>query len=185
MSFKGWILAGVAVVTLTAVSLLTPGPSSGSAVATRGALAEPTKEQVERARKTIRMLDDIYKTAVVLITEHYVHDEDDLSAASAAAALFSAIEEKGWHSARLVDATGQPYDEANVANDDFEREAIRRLKAGETYYDQVTERDGKPVLRAMTAVPVVMEKCVMCHAHYKNAEKGQAIGGIAYILPID
>ena len=30
---------------------------------------------VERTRKTVRMLDDVYKTAVVLITEHYVNDE--------------------------------------------------------------------------------------------------------------
>jgi len=185
MSFKVWTLAGVTVITLSAISIWTPGPSSGSAPAPKNASVEPSREQVERARKTIRMLDDIYKTAVVLITEHYVHDEDDLSAGSAAAALFAAIEEKGWHSARLVDATGQPYDEANVARDDFEKEAIRRLNAGEAYYDLVGERDGKPVLRAMTAIPVVMEKCTMCHAHYKNAAEGQAIGGISYILPID
>jgi len=34
---------------------------------------------VERARKQVRMLDDLYKTAVVLITEHYVHEEDDVA----------------------------------------------------------------------------------------------------------
>ena len=148
-------------------------------------VAEPSPEAIERTRKTVRMLDDIYKSAVVLITEHYVHDEDDLSAGSAAAALFGMIEEKGWHSARLIDATGQPYDEGNVAADEFERTAVTKLKEGETYFDEVTERDGKPVLRAVTAVPVVMEKCVMCHPHYAHAEKGQAIGGIAYLIPIE
>ena len=35
---------------------------------------------LERTRKTVRMLDDVYKTAVVLITEHYVNDTDDLPA---------------------------------------------------------------------------------------------------------
>ena len=35
---------------------------------------------VLRTRKTVRMLDDIYKTAVVLLTAHYVNDQDDLPA---------------------------------------------------------------------------------------------------------
>jgi len=190
MRYWGWI--GMVVIAAAATAGIwaswNPAPALAEAApeaAASTSMAEPSKAAVERTRKTVRMLDDIYKSAVVLITEHYVNDEDDLSAGSAAAALFAAVEAKGWHSARLVDATGQPYDEQNVADDDFEKEAIRRLQAGETYFDEVTERDGKPVLRAMTAVPVVLEKCVMCHAHYANAEEGQAIGGIAYIIPIE
>ena len=85
----------------------------------------------------------------------------------------------------VVDATGQPYDEANVAEGDFETMAIAKIKEGESYVDEVSERDGKPVLRAMTAIPVVMEKCVMCHPHYAHAEEGQAIGAVSYIVPID
>ena len=49
---------------------------------------------LERTRKQVRMLDDIYKTAVVLITTHYVNDEDDLPAGSAAIALFDAVKKK-------------------------------------------------------------------------------------------
>ena len=46
---------------------------------------KPKKDRaVERTRKTVRMLDDLYKTAVVAITTHYVNDTDDLSAGSAA-----------------------------------------------------------------------------------------------------
>ena len=64
---------------------------------------------LERTRKTVRMLDDIYKTTVVLITEHYVNDEDDLPAGTAAIALFDAIKKKGWHEVRLLDAKpGEP-----------------------------------------------------------------------------
>ncbi|MEZ6105886.1 MAG: DUF3365 domain-containing protein [Pirellulaceae bacterium] len=182
-----YVLAGIGLAVLGAIvaSTLT---SSNTSVATAHAASTssaPDEAAVERTRKTVRMLDDIYKTAVVLITEHYVHDEDDLSAASAAAVWFDIIEEKGWHSARLVDATGQPYDEANVAEGDFETMAIAKIKEGESYVDEVSERDGKPVLRAMTAIPVVMEKCVMCHPHYAHAEEGQAIGAVSYIVPID
>ena len=45
---------------------------------------------VERARREVRMLDDIYKTAIVLVTENYVHDDTDLAAGSAFKALFEA-----------------------------------------------------------------------------------------------
>ena len=140
---------------------------------------------VERARKQVRMLDDLYKTAVVLITEHYVHKEDDVAAGTAARLLFGAMKEKGWHEARLIDATGEPYEEKNAPADEFEKSAIAQIKAGKAFVDTVIEKDGKPYLRALTPVPVVMEKCIMCHAHYKNAAKGQAIGAIGYIVPIE
>lgn len=140
---------------------------------------------VERARKQVRMLDDLYKTAVVLITEHYVHKEDDVSAGSAARLLFKAMKEKGWHEARLIDATGQPYEEKNSPADEFEKSAIAKIKKGETFVDSVIEKDGKTYLRALTPVPVVMDKCVMCHAHYKNAAKGEAIGAVGYIVRVE
>ncbi len=185
MRFWGWIGIVTVAAAATASIWTSWGTTEVTAAPASATADKPSDEAVERTRKTVRMLDDIYKSAVVLITEHYVHDEDDLSAGSAAAALFGMVEEKGWHSARLIDATGQPYDEANAPADEFEQEAIRRLKRGEAYYDEVTERDGKPVLRAVTTVPVVMKKCVMCHPHYAHAEEGAAIGGIAYIIPIE
>lgn len=143
------------------------------------------KAAVERTRKQVRMLDDIYKTAVVLITTHYVEEETDLSAGSAAKALFGAIKEKGWHDARLIDATGNPYNDENVAKDAFEKQAIEKLKNGESYVDEVVVKEGKPYLRAATIVPVVMQKCTLCHPHYEQAKKGAAIGAIGYTLPIE
>ncbi|RMD82324.1 MAG: DUF3365 domain-containing protein [Candidatus Dadabacteria bacterium] len=141
---------------------------------------------LERTRKTVRMLDDIYKTAVVLITEHYVNDEDDLPAGSAAIALFDAIKKKGWHEVRLLDATGEPYDDDNVAKDRFEKEAVKQLKAGKSWYEQVTKTDnGQRVLRVATPIPVVLKKCTMCHPHYADAKPGEAIGLLSYKIPIE
>ena len=140
---------------------------------------------VARARKTVQMLDDIYKSAVVLITDKYVHDKDDFPAGSAAVALFEAISKKGWHQVRLIDATGQPYEEKNVARDDFEKAGIARLKAGDAVYEQVVEVDGQRQFRALTPVPVVMKKCVMCHAHYADAKENEPIGAISYSVPVE
>ncbi len=146
---------------------------------------KPESAAVDRTRDTIKMLDDVYKTAVVLITDKYVHSEDDFPAGSAAVALFAAIEQKGWHTAKLLDVTGQPYDAKNVAKDKFDKEAVEKIKAGEKFVEAVeTDKEGKFVLRAMTPVPVVLEKCVMCHAHYKDVPAGKAIGVISYSVPI-
>ena len=140
---------------------------------------------VERTRKTVRMLDDLYKTAVVLITKHYVKDEDSLAAGSAAKALFSAMKEKGWHEVRLLDATGEPYSDENVAADAFEKSAIKRLLEGEAFVDKVEMQKGKPVLRAATPIPVVLDKCILCHENYRNVKKGTPIGALLYTLPVE
>jgi len=146
--------------------------------------AKPDPEAVERARDQVKMLDDIYKTTVVLITTHYVNDEDDLAAGSAAKALFAAIEKKGWHKVRLLDVSGEPYNDENVAKDAFDKDAVGKLKSGKGFVERIEVKDGKPVFRAMTAVPVVMEKCIMCHENYRSVPKGAAVGAISYTIPI-
>jgi len=139
---------------------------------------------LERTRETVKMLDDVYKTAVVLITTHYVNDENDLPAGTAAIALFDAVGKKGWHQVRLLDASGEPLEEKNAAQDDFEKAAVKQLKAGESWHEEVIEKDGKRYLRAATPIPVVLEKCVMCHDNYKNVKKNEPIGAISYTIPI-
>ena len=139
---------------------------------------------VERARREVKMLDDIYKTSIVLITTHYVNNNDDLAAGSAFKALFAAVEKKGWHQVRLLDATGEPYEDANAPKTTFEKKAIKQLLNGKAAYDEVVEEKGKRYLRAATAIPVVMDKCIMCHENYRNLPKGKAIGAIGYRVPI-
>lgn len=145
------------------------------------AAADPA---VERARQQVKMLDDIYKTSVVAITDKYVNKETDLPAATVAMALFDAMKAKGWHNSRLIDATGQPYEDKNVAKDDFEKAAVAALKGGKDYYEQLVTVDGKPRLRAATPVPVVMKKCTMCHENYKSVKEGVAVGVITYDVPV-
>jgi hypothetical protein len=138
----------------------------------------------ERARREMRMLDDIYKTSIVLITTHYVDNKDSLPAGSAFKALFAAVKDKGWHEVRLIDGTGDPYEVSNAPKEGFEQRAIKKLLAGEASYDEVTTEGNKKYLLAATAIPVVMEKCTLCHDSYKNVPKGKAIGALGYRIPI-
>lgn len=143
------------------------------------------EKALARTRKQVKMLDDLHKTAVVLITKHYVNENSDLPAGSAAIALFAAMKDKGWYESRLLDVSGEPYNKKNVPSDDFEKKAAAEIKAGKGYYDEVVSKDGKPYLRAATAVPVVMQKCTMCHENYKKFKGNEAIGAIGYLMPIE
>jgi hypothetical protein len=141
-------------------------------------------EALERTRKQTRMLDDLYKTAIILITEHYVKG-DEPSAAVAGKLLWKEMKDKGHHEVRLIDATGTPIEASNVAVDDFEKGALKEILAGKPLVDRVVEKEGKRYLRTATAVPVVMTKCVACHSHYAKVPKTQAIGALVYTLPVE
>ena len=140
---------------------------------------------LERTRKQVRMLDDIYKGGIVLITTHYVEEDSDLAAGTAFKKLFAIAKEKGWHEVRLLDATGEPYNDENSPADEFEKRAISFLKKGKPYFDEVVQQDGERYLRAVTPIPVVMDKCLMCHDNYADVEEGEPIGALGYTIPIE
>ena len=157
-------------------------PFLKTAEAEKPAAADPA---LERARKQVRMLDDLYKTAIVIVTTHYVDEKSDLAAGDAFQALFKTMKEKGWHEVRLLDATGQPYDDDNTPREGFEKKAVDSLKGGEAWYDEVIEKDGRKYLQAVTPIPVVMKKCTLCHEHYEGVPEGQIIGALGYTVPIE
>lgn len=168
---------------MTAITVLILGTSTIATAEDKKAAA-PADAAVERARREVRMLDDIYKTSIVLITTHYVEDDNDLPAGSAFKALFAAVEKNGWHKVRLVDASGEPVNDENKPKKGFEKKAVEQLLKGKPSWDEVVEEDGKRYLYAATAIPVVMEKCIMCHENYKGVPKGKAIGALSYRVPI-
>jgi hypothetical protein len=166
------VLAGLAAaVVLT--SFQTPARTADSSV--------PDKAAVARARDTVHMLDDLHKGYVITITSTYVKAQDTHPAAMVTKKVFKHMEAKGWGTGRLLDATGEPINTDNAPRTDFEKRAIARLKTGKPYYDEVASRDGKPVLRAATVVPVVMKQCLACHEGHKE---GDLIGALVYEVPI-
>ncbi len=137
---------------------------------------------VEHARREVRMLDDLYKTAIVYMNDVYVEDANSVAAGQTARDIFAAMKAKGWHDARLVDATGEPVNDENEPQNAFEKAAVKKILAGETYYDQVVSEDGHSYLRAATLVPAVNEKCILCHPGHKV---GDVLGMVSYKIPLE
>jgi Protein of unknown function (DUF3365). len=138
---------------------------------------------VERTRQQVKMLDDLYKNVVVLITKHYVKDPSTVPvAATTSKALFAEMKKKGWHEVRILGLTDVLSNQENKPSDAFEQAAAKKLLAGEAWHEEVVEKGGKRYLQVATGIPVVMEKCIMCHANFKG-NKGN-IGALSYTVPV-
>lgn len=140
----------------------------------------PDKASLERTRESVKMLDDLYKSAVVSITQTYIEKQSDTPAAAVAKDVFAAMHKKGWHTARLVDATGKPKNKDNLPKTDFEKRAVEQMKAGNYYIEEVGQKDGKFVLRVATVVPSVLKQCAVCH----GGKEGRLLGTLVYEVPI-
>ena len=140
---------------------------------------------IERTRRQVKMLDDIYKGGIVLITKNYVNGDEDLPAGTAFKKLFEAAKEKAgtryvWSMPPETHTTTKM---SQIS--DFEKRAVEQLKAGKPFVDEtVTQDDGRYFLAA-TPIPVVMEKCTMCHSNYEMNGDGTVIGALTYRVPID
>lgn len=153
------------------------------ALMTTSGAAEPKKPDpvaVDRTREQAKMLDDLYKNAVVAITNAYTENQADTPAAAVAKQVFDAMHKKGWHTARLIDVTGKPKNPANVAKSEFEKKAAPEILAGKGWIEEVAEAEGKPVLRVATVVPSVLKQCALCH----GGKEGRVLGAIIYEIPI-
>ena len=173
MTTRRWTILGCLGCALAAVVASVHAPPS--ARADERARADPG---LDRARRQVKMLDDLYKTAVVAITERY---KTGPPAIMVAKDVFGAMEGNGWHSARLVDASGSPIGENSEPKTDFEKKAAEAMRAGQPYYEEVAGEGDHRRLLAATVVPAVLPRCASCH----GTEQGDLLGFIRYELPID
>ena len=145
-----------------------------TATAADGQESDPA---VERARQQVKMLDELYKSAVVSITDKYQRGQPAIMVAKD---IFKAMEKGRYHSARLVDASGSPLGEGNVPKTDFEKRAATAMKAGKTYLEEVVGQGDDRRYLAATVVPAVHRRCAQCH----GVKEGQLLGFIRYEVPI-
>jgi hypothetical protein len=131
---------------------------------------------LERTREQVKMLDVLYKSAVVSVDSRY----QGPPAIKLARDVFAAVEKGGWHKAKLVDASGNPQNEANLPQTDFEKRAAKAMREGKPYYEEVSGADTGRRLYAATVVPAVTKKCANCH----GVKEGELLGFIRYEVPV-
>jgi hypothetical protein len=179
------LLGAIAVAAIAATAWFASGTAAQEKPAAKPAAKLTDDPALARARKQVQMLDDLYKSTIVMITENYVTEESDLAAGSAFQKIFKTMKDKGYHEVRLLDATGEPYEAKNKPSDDFEKAAVAALKQGAATHEQVVEKDGHRYLRVATPIHVVMKKCTLCHEHYAKAKPGEPIGALGYMIEVE
>jgi hypothetical protein len=133
-------------------------------------------EALDRTRMQVKMLDDLFKVAVVDITNRY----DGPPAAKVVKSVFDAARANGYFVAKLLDATGSPMNEGNAPQDDFEKRAAQAMNDGQTYVEEIVSDGVSRRLRVATLVPAVVKKCASCH----GAKVGDVLGFLSYDIPI-
>jgi len=140
------------------------------------------EKAVTRARQTVKMLDEMYKTFIVLITDEYVKDETMFSALTVSKKVFEKMGTKGWYKARLLDATGDPHNPENTPRTKFERDAIEAFIDGNSFYEKTEKIGAEYYFQAATSLSIVTDGCTICHPANKQ---GDLLGGISYTFPLD
>ncbi len=134
------------------------------------------------ARRETKMLDTLYKTAIVSVTQTYVENDSSTAAITTFQPVLKAMKDGKWHEVRLVDGLGQPINPDNSPKDAFEKQAIKEMLAGKELIDAVEVIGGKEYLRTMTILPMALDKCVLCHDNYRGKK---IVGGVSYQVPLN
>ncbi len=137
---------------------------------------EKEDEALVRTRAQVKMLDELFRVAVVDITKRY----DGPPAAKVAKVIFKTAKEKGYFDAKLLDVTGNPLNEANVPTDAFEKKAQKAMVKGDAYFEEIVGEGKNRRLRVATVLPAVMAKCAKCH----GIKEGDPLGFLSYDAPI-
>jgi hypothetical protein len=114
--------------------------------------------------------------AIVDITNRY----EGAPAIEVALQIFGTANKKGYFSAKLVDLTGSPQNQANEPTSEFEKRAAKEILKGKEYFEEVVGVGKDRRLMVATMVPAVVKKCASCH----GVEKGDLLGFVRYEIPV-
>jgi len=139
-----------------------------------GGVSEATAR--ERARTTYR----IYASTLDVLHDHYFHVNKAVLPARAMEDIFSDIEGQSGTKTRWIAVNAKAMSVDHEPANDFEKEAARRIAAGEKEVEQ-TESG---VYRYAGSIPL-HENCVQCHmGTFTNPPKKPRFAGLVISIPI-
>jgi hypothetical protein len=170
-------LACVACAVAAAAATVLIGLQAPRAARAADSPAPAADAALERTRDQVKMLDALYKNAVVSVTKVYPKGAPAIRVAKD---VFGAMAKGGFHDAKLVDSTGNPLGDDNEPKTEFEKRANQAIRDGKPYYEEVVGQGADRRLLAATIVPAVLPRCAACH----GVAEGDLLGFIRYDLPV-
>jgi hypothetical protein len=150
---RAGVLATLALITLPALARGAP-PSTPT---------PPLRLPLPEARRTVRMMDDIYKAGVISTHRMYVQDPGTASAVAWAKQVLKEVKAKGWPETRIFTTSERPMNPENRAADPFERDAGLAFNQGKASFERV---EGG-VLRYATPVRATEKSCLLGGLSYR------------------
>jgi hypothetical protein len=139
--------------------------------------APPVRVSLDEGRRMVRMMDDIYKAAVITTHRMYVQDPGTPAAVIWAKQVVREVHRKGWPEARILAAVERPLNPENYPADPFERQAIQAFRSGKPSFEKVEPGS----LRYATEIRIDDRTCLTCHVHNRE---GDLLGGVSYRVPL-
>ncbi len=135
------------------------------------AIAQPIS--LAEARRTVRLMNDIYVTAVLTTSKMYVQEPGTAAAVTWGKQVIREVNSRGGPQARIFTTADRPLNPENGAIDAFEREAGAAFVKGEAALEKVSSG------RYRFAVPlrITDKSCLTCHVRNRV---GDLLGGVSY-----
>lgn len=137
------------------------------------AAPKPQPLSLEEARRTVRLMNDIYVTGVLTAHKMYAHEPGSAAAIAWGKQVIKEVNGKGWPKARVFAFTDKMLNPENQVADDFEKQAAAAFGKGQPTFEQVTPGS----YRYATPIRLAAESCLTCHVRNKL---GDLVGGVSY-----
>lgn len=128
---------------------------------------------LDEARRTVRLMNDIYVTGVLTTHRMYAHEAGTAAAISWGKQVIREINTKGWPRARVFATTERALNPENQPADAFEKDAGTAFGKGQPAFERVSGN----TYRYATPIRITMDSCLSCHVKNKV---GDLIGGVSY-----
>lgn len=127
----------------------------------------------EEARRTVRLMNDIYLSGVLTAHKMYVLDRGTAAAVTWGKQVIGQMNGKGWPEAHIFSNGDRALNPDNRPQDEFERTAVQAFQGGKS---ELERTDGDQ-LRYAAPIRITKQTCLMCHVHNKV---GDLLGGVSY-----
>lgn len=158
------------------LSALVGLPAAAVLVGAAPMIAGPTPGSVTKATETTAVLADALVAAVVSLSDAAPPDAppEQIEAASDAVSLLLAECQDRF---RLIDASGDPLDPANLPQGSFEIDALADVVNGAGVVQRIVAGE----LRTVIGLTNDMHpNCASCHANYSEMKPGTVVGAASF-----
>lgn len=142
--------------------------------------ADESPLSVAAARERSRVLHKMYASTLDVLHDHYFHANKAVLPARAMEDIFTEQDSQTGTKARWIAVNARAMSVDHEPADEFEKEAARRLAAGDKEVEQIE----KGVYRYAGAIPL-HQNCIQCHmGTFMNPPRKPRFAGLVFRTPV-